>query len=91
MQGRHQENVGGRNANPTNLQEQITNNVLKHTTANLPSTNSPTEGPNLGFKPTAAMSLRHEDTLVSGKRPLYQFQITKLRTWRTGYTRLLCL
>ena len=58
MQGRHQENVGGRNANPTNLQEQITNNVLKHTTANLPSTNSPAEGPNLGFKPTAAMVSR---------------------------------
>ena len=58
MQGRYQENVGGRNVNPTNLQEQITNHVLKHTTANLPSTNSPAEGPNLGFKPTAAMVSR---------------------------------
>lgn len=49
------------------------------------------QGPNLGFKPTAAMAQRHEDALVSGKRPLFQFQVTKLRTWRTGYTRLLCL
>lgn len=49
------------------------------------------EGPNLGFKPTAAMAQRHEDALVSGKRPLFQFQVTKLRSWRTGYVRLLCL
>ncbi|KAG7366914.1 heat shock protein DnaJ domain protein [Nitzschia inconspicua] len=48
-------------------------------------------GPNLGFKPTAGMAKRHEDILVSGKRPLFQFQVTKLRSWRTGYTRLLCL
>jgi DnaJ homolog subfamily C member 13 len=47
--------------------------------------------PNLGFKPTAGMARRHEDILVAGKRPLYQFQVTKLRSWRTGYTRLLCL
>jgi hypothetical protein len=50
-----------------------------------------TLGPNIGFKPTAAMAQRHEDAFVSGKRPLFQFQVTKLRTWRTGYTRLLCL
>ncbi|KAL3922961.1 MAG: hypothetical protein SGILL_001924 [Bacillariaceae sp.] len=48
-------------------------------------------GPNLGFKPTANMAKRHEDILVGGKRPLFQFQVTKLRSWRTGYTRLLCL
>jgi DnaJ family protein C protein 13 len=48
-------------------------------------------GPNIGFKPTASMAKRHEDSLVSGKRPIFQFQVTKLRTWRTGYTRLLCL
>jgi DnaJ family protein C protein 13 len=49
------------------------------------------QGPNLGFTPTAAMVQRHEDALVSSKRPLFQFQVTKLRNWRTGYVRLLCL
>ena len=48
------------------------------------------DGPNFGFTPTAAMVQRHEDALVSSKRPLYQFQVTKLRNWRTGYVRLLC-
>jgi DNAJ protein RME-8 N-terminal len=48
-------------------------------------------GPKLGFTPTAGMAKRHEDILISGKRPLFQFQVTKLRSWRTGYTRLLCL
>jgi len=36
------------------------------------------------------MVQRHEDALVSSRRPLYQFQVTKLRNWRTGYLRLLC-
>jgi DnaJ family protein C protein 13 len=49
------------------------------------------QGPNFGFKPTAAMAQRHEDSLVSGKRPFFQFQVTKLRSWRSGYVRLLCL
>jgi DnaJ family protein C protein 13 len=49
------------------------------------------QGPNLGFQPTAAMAQRHEEALVSGKRPLFQFQVTKLRSWRTGYVRLLSL
>lgn len=49
----------------------------------------PPKGPNFGFTPTAAMVQRHEDALVSSKRPLYQFQVTKLRNWRTGYVRLL--
>ena len=48
------------------------------------------QGPNLGFTPTAAMAQRHEDEHI-GKRPKFQFQVTKLRTWRTGYVRLLCL
>lgn len=48
------------------------------------------QGPNLGFTPTAAMAQRHEDALVSSKRPVFQFQVTKLRNWRTGYVRLLC-
>eukprot|EP00934_Nitzschia_sp_Nitz4_P000945 Nitzschia sp. Nitz4//scaffold10_size219509//158366//167608//NITZ4_001449-RA/size219509-augustus-gene-0.252-mRNA-1//1//CDS//3329532983//945//frame0 len=47
-------------------------------------------GPNFGFTPTAAMAQRHEDALVSSKRPRFQFQVTKLRNWRTGYIRLLC-
>ena len=49
------------------------------------------QGPNFGFVPSNAMIKRHEDAHVSSKRPLYQFQVTKLRTWRTGYVRLLCL
>eukprot|EP00536_Pseudo-nitzschia_multiseries_P012252 jgi/Psemu1/208098/e_gw1.458.47.1 len=64
---------------------------MKKAKDNLPTSSKKPVGPNLGFKPTAAMAQLHEDALVSGKRPLYQFQITKLRTWRTGYTRLLCL
>ncbi|CAJ1946333.1 unnamed protein product [Cylindrotheca closterium] len=49
------------------------------------------KGPKLGFQPTASMARKHEDAFVSGKRPLFQFQVTKLRSWRTGYVRLLCL
>lgn len=46
----------------------------------------------MGFTPTPAMAKRHEKTARSEPpRPLYQFQVTKLRTWRTGYVRLLCL
>mmetsp|Transcript_6988 Transcript_6988/g.16332 ORF Transcript_6988/g.16332 Transcript_6988/m.16332 type:complete len:3227 (-) Transcript_6988:18-9698(-) len=49
------------------------------------------KGPKLGFQPSASMAQKHEDAFVSGKRPLFQFQVTKLRSWRTGYVRLLCL
>ncbi|KAI2510862.1 protein of unknown function (DUF4339) [Fragilaria crotonensis] len=49
------------------------------------------EGPNLGFKPTAAMVKRHEENESNFYRPLYQFQVSKLRSWRTGYVRLLSL
>lgn len=53
---------------------------------------APTEkdGLNLGFTPTAAMVKSHEQTATID-RPLYQFQVTKLRSWRTGYVRLLSL
>lgn len=48
---------------------------LKQAKENLPTPTKKPSGPNLGFKPTAAMAQRHEDALVSGKRPLYQFQV----------------
>jgi len=65
------------------LQEQTTTEVvqekfkgfLKQAKDNLPTPNKKPAGPNLGFKPTAAMAQQHEDALVSGKRPLYQFQV----------------
>lgn len=47
-------------------------------------------GPNLGFTPTVAMAKSHADASTVA-RPLYQFQVTKLRSWRTGYVRLLSL
>ena len=51
-----------------------------------------TNKPNMGFTPTPAMVKRHEQHhKAEPPRPLYQFQVTKLRTWRTGYVRLLCL
>lgn len=48
---------------------------LKQAKDNLPTGNKQPTGPNLGFKPTSVMAQRHEDALVSGKRPLYQFQV----------------
>jgi len=48
--------------------------------------------PNLGFSPTPRMIQQHEKReLIPSERPLYQFQVTKLRNWRTGYLRLLVL
>ena len=56
------------------------------------------ENANLGFNPSKAMSKKHEtiqQNIAEGNpdsiRPLYSFQVTKLRTWRTGYLRLLRL
>lgn len=49
------------------------------------------DGPNIGFKPTAAMVKSHEENISSVDRPHFQFQVTKLRSWRTGYVRLLSL
>ena len=49
---------------------------LKQAKDNLPTSSKKPAGPNLGFQPTAAMAQRHEDSLVSGKRPLYQFQVS---------------
>ncbi len=49
---------------------------------------------NLGFTPSQKMVSQHEkdrQERVSQTRPLYRFQVTKLRSWRTGYTRLLIL
>jgi hypothetical protein len=55
---------------------------LKQAKDNLPTSSKKSSGPNLGFKPTAALAQRHEDALVSGKRPLYQFQV---RPYRFNY------
>ncbi|CAB9505549.1 DnaJ (Hsp40) homolog, subfamily C, member 13 [Seminavis robusta] len=58
---------------------------------------TPPEKANLGFAPTKALSKKHEVFLQnatennSPARPLYSFQVTKLRSWRTGYVRLLRL
>jgi hypothetical protein len=53
------------------------------------------DGRNIGFVPTAKMAAQHEEHLQDfanqGHRPLYQFQVTKLRSWRTGYVRILAL
>jgi hypothetical protein len=52
------------------------------------------DGRNVGFTPTARMAAQHEEHLqdfTQGHRPLYQFQVTKLRSWRTGYVRILAL
>lgn len=51
---------------------------------------------NLGFTPSQKMVSQHEkdrqERVTQAKaRPLYRFQVTKLRSWRTGYTRLLVL
>ena len=50
----------------------------------------PALGPKIGFTPTPAMVKTHED-MQRVERPLFQFQVTKLRSWRTGYVRLLAL
>lgn len=58
--------------------------------------------PNYGFTVTEKLVQQHAQTLQqqqqslsvsssSSHRPLFQFQVTKLRTWRTGYTRILVL
>lgn len=47
--------------------------------------------PNVGFTPTPALITKHKESIIGQARPLYQFQVTKLRSWRTGYVRLLCL
>ena len=47
-------------------------------------------GPKIGFTPTPAMVKTHED-MHRVERPVFQFQVTKLRSWRTGYVRLLAL
>ena len=62
------------------------------------------DGPTLGFQPTAKMAAEHEQQQQQqaagsnsdnpgkhGKATKYQFQVTKLRSWRTGYQRLLVL
>jgi len=52
------------------------------------------DGRSLGFTPTPKMVAQHEkqqQTAHTNERPLYQFQVTKLRSWRTGYVRLLAL
>jgi hypothetical protein len=36
-------------------------------------------------------SRAHEENISSVDRPYFQFQVTKLRSWRTGYVRLLSL
>jgi hypothetical protein len=62
---------------PTAVVQETFKGLLKQAKDNLPTPSSIKKplGPNLGFKPTAAMAQRHEDALVSGKRPLYQFQV----------------
>jgi hypothetical protein len=61
---------------PTAVVQEKFKGLLKQAKDNLPTSSSKKPlGPNLGFKPTAAMAQRHEDALVSGKRPLYQFQV----------------
>jgi hypothetical protein len=45
--------------------------------------------PKLGFKPTVAMMKNHEGQILESILPIHQFQVTKLRSWRTGYLRLL--
>ena len=50
--------------------------------------------PNLGFTPSRKMALQHEQDEAQGKqqpKPLYIFSTTKLRSWRTGYSRFLAL
>jgi hypothetical protein len=54
---------------------------------------------NLGFTPSKGLVKKHEaiqqaqieHPSLSQARPLYSFQVTKLRSWRTGYFRLLRL
>jgi ribosomal protein S30 len=45
----------------------------------------------LGFTPTAKLAAQHEAEPRVKERVKYQFQVTKLRNWRTGYQRLLVL
>lgn len=64
-------------------------------------TKSDTEKPGVGFVPTPAMTKRHVEEAKDyadhdpqsqqDDRPLFQYLVTKLRTWRTGCPRILCL
>ena len=60
---------------PTEVVQEKFKGLLKQAKDTLPSPAKKHSGPNIGFKPTAAMAQQHEDYLVSGKRPLYQFQV----------------
>lgn len=59
------------------------------------SADSNKDNRNLGFTPTARMAAQHEEHLPDfasqDSRPVFQFQVTKLRSWRTGYVRILAL
>ena len=50
----------------------------------------PARSPKIGFSTTTAMAKAHEE-FHRAERALFQFQVTKLRSWRTGYVRLLTL
>lgn len=68
--------------------------AIKHKLQGFFSHAPETEGRNVGFTPTEKMIAKHEKYLNDHQqrpRPLYQFQVTKLRSWRTGYVRLLAL
>jgi DNAJ protein RME-8 N-terminal len=62
---------------------------------------TPPDKANVGFAPSKVLSKKHEAFIENaneasadnnlGVRPLYSFQVTKLRSWRTGYVRLLRL
>jgi DnaJ family protein C protein 13 len=81
--------------------QQMVQQRLKTLTQRFRSTSGEPQGPNLGFTPTPAMIKAHQqeqsnmvpqnDVMMEQRRPLYQFQVTKLRSWRTGYVRLLVL
>ena len=59
------------------------------------SSSDTSDGRNVGFTPTSKLAAQHEkhqqQCQEQKPRPLYQFQVTKLRSWRTGYIRLLVL
>jgi len=78
---------------------------LKGTLTSLFKSDSNVDGRNVGFTPTDKMAALHDKHVRgggggpslpavgnnSGPKFLHQFQVTKLRTWRTGYERLLAL
>ena len=73
-------NLKQQQVHPQNEQQEegTFKSFLKQAKENLPTPNKKPSGPNIGFKPTVAMAQRHEDALVSGKRPLYQFQVCQI-------------